>query len=121
MGKFFCRVPQPFSPESTRVTCGTSWLNHSLVAAVAMDLSKIFFSDRQKREADHLVSETADCFVYERDKKGRINPRISVIYAARRVRMKDAAFFTGLEQRLCRWTMSDTRRDERRRRWRKAT
>lgn len=29
-----------------------------------MDLSKIFFIDRQKREADHLVSETADCFVY---------------------------------------------------------
>jgi len=44
-----------------------------LVAAVAMDLSKIFFSDRQKREADHLVSETADCFVYDRDEKSRVN------------------------------------------------
>lgn len=34
-----------------------------------MDLSKIFFTDRQKREADHLVSETVVCFVYDRDKK----------------------------------------------------
>lgn len=34
-----------------------------------MDLSKIFFIDRQKREADHLVSETADCFVYGKDEK----------------------------------------------------
>ncbi|AMG60101.1 hypothetical protein AL522_22060 [Pantoea vagans] len=62
-----------------------------------MDLSKIFFSERQKREADHLVSETAGCFVYETDKKGRLNPRISAIYAARSVRIEDAAFFTGLE------------------------
>ena len=108
MEKIFCRVPQPFSPESTRVTCGTSWLNHSLVAAVAMDLSKIFFSDRQKREADHLVSETAGYLPYETDKKGRINLQISVIYAAQSARMDDATFFTRLEQRLSRRTMSDT-------------
>ncbi|MHA6312961.1 MULTISPECIES: hypothetical protein [Pantoea] len=52
--------------QSTR---GTSWLNHSLVAAVAMVETKKLFIDRQKREADHFVSETAGCFVYDRDKK----------------------------------------------------
>jgi len=46
MEKVFCRVPQPFNPESKSETCGTSWLNHSLVAAVAMAESKIFFADR---------------------------------------------------------------------------
>ncbi|ORM51629.1 hypothetical protein HA41_14705 [Pantoea conspicua] len=60
--------------KAKQSTCGTSWLNHSLVAAVAMVETKKLFTDRQKREADHLVSETAVQRCCDKNKKGRINP-----------------------------------------------